>query len=143
MNAMATPPRRSRRITAPPASSPTPSTPPSTLKLRLCLFQGRGAIRARHRPMKRERPEPPQIIRPAAHPHRCADVPPSGVDRVILPVLVDSRTEPGRAKFQSQWSAHAGGRQGKMLQWDIREILRKVFRFCYSAFASISFRTGI
>ena len=30
-----------------------------------------------------------------------------------------------------------------MLQWGIREIPRKVFRFCYSAFASISFRTGI
>jgi hypothetical protein len=29
------------------------------------------------------------------------------------------------------------------LQWDIREMPRKVFRFCYSAFASISFRIGI
>jgi hypothetical protein len=30
-----------------------------------------------------------------------------------------------------------------MLQWGISEMPRKVFRFCYSAFASISFRTGI
>jgi hypothetical protein len=30
-----------------------------------------------------------------------------------------------------------------MLQWGIREMSRKVFRFCYSVFASISFRTGI
>ena len=30
-----------------------------------------------------------------------------------------------------------------MLQWDIREMPREVFRFCDSAFASISFRTVI
>jgi hypothetical protein len=47
------------------------------------------------------------------------------------------------ARCWGEKTTYAGGRQGKMLQWGISEMPRKVFRFCYSAFASISFRTGI
>jgi len=75
---------------------------PTLLKLRLGLFQRSHPIRARHRTVKGERPEPTQMIGTASHLVDAADVPPSGVDRVILPVLVDPRTEARRAKFQSQ-----------------------------------------
>ncbi len=47
--------------------------------------------------MERERPEPPQMIGGAAHLVDASDIPPSSVDRVILPVLVDPGAEPGRA----------------------------------------------
>jgi hypothetical protein len=45
-----------------------------------------------------ERPEPPQMIGTASHLIDAADAPLSGVDGVILPVLVDPGTEAGRAE---------------------------------------------
>ena len=70
---------------------------PTRLKLRLGLFQGRHAIRARHRAMERERPEPPQIIRAASHLIDAADIPLAAEHGVVGAVLVDPGAKAGRA----------------------------------------------
>jgi hypothetical protein len=58
--------------------------------------------------MEGERPEPPQIIRAAAHLIDATDVPPSGVDGVVWAVLVDPGAEAGRAELEGNQSIAPG-----------------------------------
>ena len=44
------------------------------------------------------------MIRAASHLIDAADIPPSGVDRVVLSVLVDSGTETGRAELKERYN---------------------------------------
>jgi hypothetical protein len=75
-------------------ASPTPPTRSSSLKLRLGLFQGRHAVRSRHRTVDGHGPEPAQTVGAAAGLIDAADLPAAAEDGQVRAVLVDPGARP-------------------------------------------------
>jgi hypothetical protein len=70
-------------FTLPLPASPTPSRRPSLLKLRLGLFKGRHAARARHRTVDGQRPGPAQTVGTAVRLIDATNIPLATVDGVV------------------------------------------------------------
>jgi len=98
---------------------------PTLLKLRLCLIQGRHAIRARHRTVDRHRPEPAQAVGAAAGLVDAAAFPIAGNGGVIRPVLVDPGAEASRAELERhrlRWVLGFRHRNGRTVQCILRTL---------------------
>src|SRR6476619_4150127 len=78
---------------------------PAFLKLRLGFLYGRHAIRARHRTVDGQRPEPAQIVGTAARFVDAADLPLAGNDSVVRTVLVDPGAEAAQAELRASLSS--------------------------------------
>jgi hypothetical protein len=68
---------------------------PSSSETAPSFFQSRHLIRARHRTVHDERPEPAQTVGSAARHVDAPDLPPAGKDGVVRAVLVDAGAEAG------------------------------------------------